>query len=274
MLPQRERPEGEKTVEGWWAFEPDDPSNGDQPAVVDSSKSKRELYRQAKDAGIDGRSAMSKAQLVEALQSHHSATSSSEPATREAPPSPASRPETRRPERCSIVYRESDREGAFHVVVTATDGSQRSAARSPAFRAKVGEPRRSGAAEAAHHLLVERLVAAGWWPAGSSEEWPEIEFVRVRPAGPLSVRSLVTVARSAGRARFVVEKLDAYGNPTPLATSDPFRAPRLLPIRPSKQAQSALRELLDRMETDGWKVDEHVGDEWYAVSLWRRRDAP
>ena len=258
-------------MEGWWAFEADDPGNGTN--VVDASKSKRELYREAKDAGIDGRSAMSKAQLILALESHHSATSSSEPATRQPPQSPAPRPASRRPERCTIVYRESDRKGEFHVMVTGGDGSQRSAAHSPSFRAKVGEPRRSGATEAAHHLLVERLVASGWWPAGSSEEWPEIEFVRVRPAGPLSARSLVTVGRSGGRARFVVEKLDAYGNPTPLATSEPFKAPRLLPIRPSKQAQSALKELLERVEQVGWKVDEHVGDEWYAVSLWRRRDA-
>ena len=38
---------------------------------VDASKPKRELYEEARRAGIDGRSAMTKAQLAKALQRHY-----------------------------------------------------------------------------------------------------------------------------------------------------------------------------------------------------------
>ena len=80
--------------------------------------------------------------------------------------------------------------------------------------------------------------------------------------------------REGGRARFVIEELDSYGNATPLVASDLFWAPRLLPVRPSRHAKAALKQLLDRLEPDGWTVAEHIGDEWYSLSLWRdRRDS-
>jgi hypothetical protein len=174
-------------------------------------------------------------------------------------------------DRCSIVYRESDGEGEFQVLVTEADGSRRSAARSPAFPARAGEIRRRGAARAAHELLVQRLLVCGWWPSGSGREWPELEFIRPEPADPARSRSLVTVVREGGRAHFAAEELDNFGNPTPLDASDAFRAPPLIPVRPSRQAKAALKRLLARMEDDGWKIAGQAGDAWYAVWLSRRR---
>lgn len=272
---------------GWWGVgtEADgsrDPegvetAHREAPPVVDVSKSKRELYQEAKEAGIEGRSAMSKEQLAEALQRHHAAISSRRP-TRQAPGAAGRtgsgrqlRPDrervSREPERCAVVYRGSDREGEFHVVVTEADGSLRSAARSPAFRVRAGEIPRNGTARAAHELLVQRLVASGWWPAGSGEAWPTLEFVRVDPTGEDDARSLITVVREGGQARFVAEELDNFGNPRPIVASDAFSAPRLLPVRPTRQAKAALNQLLELLEPDGWEVAEQIGSEWYAISL-------
>ncbi len=267
---RREQDEGERHASGWWVLEGQSPRNG-----VDAAKSKKELYQEAKQAGIDGRSSMNKEQLVEALHKHHSTTSSKLPTPR--PPRTrhvakgARRSPAREAERCVIAYRPTGAHGEFHVIVTEPDGSQMSAARSPAFRAQSGEIRRTGAARAAHELLVQRLVVAGWWPADSGDAWPQVQFARVRPTAGGGARCLVTVVREAGRAQFVVEELDSYGNPTPLVASDPFRAPRLLPVRPSRHAKAALRQLLDLLEPDGWTVAEHIGDEWYSISLWQHR---
>jgi hypothetical protein len=257
---------------------------GRAACAVDTSKSKRELYHEAKNAGIKGRSAMNKEQLVEALRKHQAPRPARRASTGRQPRSegrsapsevdsaegvrPAADP--RRPDRCAIVYQGSGRHGEFQVVVPQAGGSRRSAARSPAFRApRAGAIRRRGAARAAHELLVRRLEACGWWPAGSGETWHELGFVRLRTVGKGIVHSLVTVVREAGQARFVAEELDTYGNPTPLVVSAPFSAPRLRSLRPSLQAKAALKQLVMRMEPEGWKLAAAVGKEWYAISLWR-----
>jgi hypothetical protein len=181
--------------------------------------------------------------------------------------------DARGPDRCALVYRESRRHGEFEVVLTESGGSRRSVARSPAFRRpRFGGLRRRGAARVAHELLVQRLEACGWWPVDSGGPWHELGFVRLRTPGMRKVRSVLTVVREAGRARFVAEELDTYGNPTPLVLSVPFRAPRFLPVRPSRPARAALEQLVRRMEPDGWSVAAAVGKEWYAISFWRRSD--
>jgi hypothetical protein len=176
-------------------------------------------------------------------------------------------------DRCAIVYSASGRYGEFEVVVTDSGGSRRSVARSPAFRAtRFRRPRRPGAARVAHELLVRRLEACGWWPADSGGPWHELGFVRPSTSGLRTVRSLVTVVRQAGQARFLAEELDSYGKPTPLVLSDPFRALRFVRVRPSAQAKTALEELVRRMESDGWRVAAADGKKWYAISLWRSMD--
>jgi Rho termination factor, N-terminal domain len=264
------------------------------PWRLGAPKSKRELYREAKDAGIEGRSRMNKQQLVEALRKHRVRNSPGEPATRYAPGAQppmgrqvSSKPQPPRrdvdsaqalgaaadaatPDRCTIVYKRSHLHGAFEVVVTDADGSLRSVARSPAFRARssrLSRWRRS--ARLAHALLVWRLEACGWRSVNSGETWHGLRFVRARPARMRSMRSVVTLVREAGRARFVAEELDTYGNPTPLLVSAPFRANRFLPVRLSTRARAALRQLVTRMESDGWRVAAAVGKDWFAISLWR-----
>jgi hypothetical protein len=283
----RDPEEAEETRGGWWAWAsriaggPE--VDGAQPDPA--SKSKRELYKEAKRAGIEGRSSMNKAQLVEALRRHQATAASPEPPPRPVP-EPARRTSARRPplsgrrqpdarkaERCAIAYEVSDGQGEFQVVAIPEGGSPTVAARSPAFAAPSGELRRSGAVRAAHELLVKRLVVAGWWPVDGGAAWPEIQFVRVRPAAEAGGRVLVTVVRDAGRAHFVAEQLDGYGNPAPLIRSDPFRSPRLLPVRASRQAKAALADVVERLEHVGWSVAEHVGHEWYSLSLWRARAA-
>jgi HEAT repeat protein len=188
----------------------------------------------------------------------------------EAPRRPADVPSAAR---CALIYRESRRHGEFEVVLTESDGSHKSVARSPAFRRpRFGGLRRRGAARVAHELLVRRLAACGWRPVDSGGRWHEVGFVRRRTLGTRKVPAVVTVVREAGRARFVAEELDTYGNPTPLALSVPFRARRFLPVRPSKPARAALEQLVRRMEPDGWWVTAAGGKEWYAISFWRSID--
>ena len=178
--------------------------------------------------------------------------------------------DTRGSDRCAIAYSASGRYGEFEVVMTDSGGSRRSVARSPAFRAtRFRGLRRPGAARVAHELLVRRLEACGWWPVDSAGPWHELGLVRPRTSGMRTVRSLVTVVRQAGQARFLAEELDTYGKPTPLVLSLPFRAPRFAPVRQSAQAKTALEELVRRMESDGWRVAAAAGNEWYAISLWR-----
>jgi Rho termination factor, N-terminal domain len=275
---------------------------------VDASKSKSELYREAKKAGIEGRSAMNKEQLIEALRKHRATTSPREPpsqppggrvrrrsqARSEAhasmsevdsaeavPPAPtevgsaeALRPaDARRPDRCAIVYKASGRYGEFQVVVAETGGSQRSVARSPSFRGPGLRPLRPrGPARVAHEVLVSRLEACGWRPVDSAGPWHELGLIRLADTGMRSRHSLVTVVRERGQARFVAEELDTYGNPTPLTLSAPFRAPRFFRVRASSQARAALRQLVRRMESEGWNVAAAVGNEPYAISLWRPSD--
>lgn len=240
---------------------------------VDVSKSKSELYNEAKKAGIEGRSAMNKRELVEALGKHRAVSSPREaaPALTEVDTAEVVGPaaDARGLERCAIVYSGTGRDGEFQVVLTETGSSRRCVARSPAFRAPTfGALRRQGAVRVAHELLVARLEACGWQPVDSGGPWHRLEFVRHR--GVRSRRSLVTVVREAGEARFVAEELDTYGEPTPLLLSLPFGAPRFLPVRPSKQAKAALGELISRMESLGWRAAVAVGNEhWYAISLWR-----
>jgi hypothetical protein len=235
---------------------------------------------------------MNKKELVEALRDHRARSSPRGPAgqvparppgTRLRRPSEGQPPlsevdaamarpaaDARRRDRCAIVYESSGRRGEFHVVVTAPDGSRRSVGRSPAFRApRFGPPRRWGPAWVAHELLVSRLEACGWWPVTSGGPWHELGFVRLRGEDARSRRSLVTVVREAGEARFVGEELDTYGNPTPLVVSAAFSAPRFLGVRPSMEARAALNQLVRRMESEGWNVAAAVGDDWYAISLWR-----
>lgn len=72
--------------------------------------------------------------------------------------------------------------------------------------------------------------------------------------------------------RFVAEELDGYGNPSPLAASARFGAPRSRAVRPSPQAIAAFRELVRRLERDGWQGGALVGEEWYAISMSRPAD--
>jgi hypothetical protein len=286
-----ERHRGGRSASGWWVVVDDvRTTNGDKPmpkksepqppaSVVDASKTKKALYLEAKTAGIAGRSTMSKKQLVEALQRHYATSSPPAPPKEPAKPAAAQadsakavgRRTVRSPDRCGIVYREANGQGEFQVVVSGADGAADLVGRSPAFRAGPGELRRRGAARAAHELLVQRLLVCGWWPADAEEAWPELEFTRIEPAESTGGRALVTVEREGGRARFLVEELDRFGNPTPLMASDEFRVPPLLPVRPSRQAKAALKDLVASMEYDGWRAADHVGDSWYAISLWRRR---
>jgi hypothetical protein len=176
-------------------------------------------------------------------------------------------------DRAAIAYSASGRYGEFEVVVTDSGGSRRSVARSPAFRAtRLRGLRRPGSARLAHELLVRRLEACGWWPVDSGGPWHELGFVRPRTSGMRTVRSLVTVVRQAGQARFLAEELDTYGKPTPLVLSVPFRAPRFVRVSQSAEAKTALEELVRRMESDGWRVAAAVGKKWYAISLWRSMD--
>jgi Rho termination factor, N-terminal domain len=224
---------------------------------VAATKSKRELYEEAREAGIEGRSAMNKEQLVEALREHRAPRA----------PAPADAPG---PERCDIVYKESGGHGAFQVVVTERDGSRRAVAHSAGFRApRFGRLRRRGPARVAHELLVSRLEACEWWSVDAGGPWYELQFVRLRSEGMRSRRSLVTVVREAGKARFAAEELDSYGKPTPLALSVPFRAPRFLRVRPSTRAKAALKQLILRMEAKGWKAAAAGTSDWYAISLLR-----
>jgi hypothetical protein len=245
---------------------------------VDAMKSRRALYEEAKNAGIAGRSAMNKEQLVEALQSRRAITVSRGSAPTEARRRPlrsgrkqaaAPRPPAG-PDRCEIVYEESGRYGEFHVMVIEGDGSRRSVSCSPAFRAPTwGQLRRRGAARAAHELLVTRLEACGWWPVDAGGAWHALRFVRLPGEGMSRRRSVVTVVRDAGTARFVAEELDAFGNPTPVVVSAPFGARRFGPLRASPQAKTVLRELVKRMDADGWRPTPGVGTAWYEISLGR-----
>ena len=159
------------------------------------------------------------------------------------------------------------------MVVTDSGGSRRSVARSPAFRAtRFLGLRRPRAARVAQQLLVRRLEACGWWPVDSGGSWHELAFVRPRTSGMRTARSLVTVVRQAGQARFLAEELDTYGTPTPLVLSVPFRARRFARVRQSAQARTALEQLVRGMESDSWRVAAGVGKEWYAISLWRPMD--
>jgi hypothetical protein len=265
----------------------------------DASKSKSELYQEAKDAGIRGRSAMNKEQLLEALRKHRASSPWRMPATARAhrvarpastPRQPRSEerpsasetgsprgihqpPDAPRPDRCAIVYRGSGRIGEFQVVVTETGGAQRSVARSPAFRVpRAGPIPRRGSARIAHELLARRLEVCGWWPVGTGRTWHELAFVRLRTTGMSTVSALITLAREAGKARFVAEELDTYGNPTPLKLSAEFRASRFRRVRPSMEAKAALKQLVRRMASEGWKLTEVGGKNWYAVSLSRPID--
>ena len=221
------------------------PDNKTSPGV-DPAKSMGELHEEARNAGIEGRSAMSEEQLDEGPREHRATRSRHAPATRQAPrpgrppltgrqlrsdgrptlgevdSAEAVRPaaDARRPEQCAIVYDGSRRHGEFQVVVTETGGALRCVARSPAFRApRFGPVRRWGRARVAHELLVLRLEACGWWPVESGGPWHDLAFVRLRVEGMRSKPALVTAVREAGRARFMAEELDDYGNPTPLALS-------------------------------------------------------
>jgi len=269
--------------------------NGKAAAGVDAARPKAELYNEARTAGIEGRSAMNKEQLVKAPKEHRASSSAREPATRQPPgrrpprgwhsasegqqaPSELNSAEAARPapdasgpERCAIVHRTTGPYGEFQVVVTETGDSRRYVARSPVFRVpRYGALQRRGAARVAHELLVSRLEACGWWPVDSGGPWHDVRFVRRRVEGIRSRRSLVTVVRDARQARFVAEELDSYGKPTPLVLSPPFGAPGFLPLRRSRHARAALEELVRRMESMGWTAAVAVGEgRWYAISLWR-----
>jgi hypothetical protein len=252
--------------------------DGQASDAVDASKSKRELYHEARNAGIERRSSMNKEHLVEALRKLQATSvprertkrhsrSEREPASRQVLRRPGN---ARGPDRCAIVYTGSGRYGEFHVIVTEKDGSSRSVARSAAFRApRFGRLRRRGPARVAHELLVSRLEACEWWPVDSGGPWHELQFVRLRGEDTRSRRSLVTVVREARQARFVAEELDSYGGPTPLMLSAPFGAPRFSRVRPSMEAKVALKHLVRRMESQGWKVAAAVGKDWYAIALSR-----
>jgi hypothetical protein len=174
-------------------------------------------------------------------------------------------------ERCAIVYERTARCGEFQVVVTEAAGSGRCVARSPAFRVpRFGGLRRQGAARTAHELLVSHLEACGWSSVDPGGPWHKLGFVRPRAEGRRSRRSLVTVVREAGQARFVAEELDTYGKPKPLALSPSFGARRGLPLWSSQDAKASLDDLVGRMESMGWKAAEAVGrSRWYEISLWR-----
>jgi hypothetical protein len=233
-----------------------EPGTGGTPSSsVDVTKSRRELYDEARKAGIEGRSTMNKRQLIDALRRHRAANVAQE------------RPRPR-PDRCAIAYEASGRYGEFHVVVNENDGSRRSVVRSPAFRTRTfGGVRRRGPALAAHELLVSRLEACGWWPVEAGGAWHELGFVRLPGEGARRRHSLVTVVREGGKARFVAEELDTYGKPTPLMISESFAARRFRRVRPSTRAKAALNRLVRDLQSEGWKPVGSVGADWYAISL-------
>jgi hypothetical protein len=82
------------------------------------------------------------------------------------------------------------------------------------------------------------------------------------------MRFLVTLVRGGRKARFVAEEFDSYSNPTSLMLSAPFDAPGFLPVRPSRQARTALKQLVNRMESEGCKVAAAVENRWHEISLW------
>jgi hypothetical protein len=220
-------------------------------------------WRDIREAAPDGKAS----DRVEASKSGRELYHEGEPASRQVLRRPGN---ARGPDRCAIVYRGSGRYGEFHVIVTQKDGSSRSVARSPAFRApSFGRLRRRGPARVAHELLVLRLEACEWWPVDSGGPWHELQLVRLRGEDTRSRRSFVTVVREASQARFAAEELDSYGEPTPLMVSAPFGAPCFSRVRPSMKAQAALKQLVRRMESEGWKVAGAVGQEWYGISFSR-----
>jgi hypothetical protein len=260
---------------------------------VEPRRTERKRYLDAKPAeSVAG-------QLVDGFGEQRAANSSREPGTRqvatpgqqdrtEGRSQPQTQPEqgdpgaapvlypavadARGPDRCAVVYKGSRGGGEFEVVVTENGASRRCVARSPEFRPPwFGAVRRWGAARVAHELVILRLAACGWWSVDSGGGWHELQFVRARPVGMRTRRSLVTVIRDGGQARFVAEELDAYGNPTPLMVSPAFSAPRFrfLSVRPSRQARRSLEQLVGRMEAEDWEVAAPVGNNWYAISLWR-----
>lgn len=257
-------------MRGQWREIAEAAPDGKGSPGVDASMSKSDLYNEARNVGIEGRSTMTKEQLGEALREHRARGLLREPATRIGSAEVARPPaDARRPDRCAIVYKPSGRNGEFIVVVRETGASQTCIARSPAFRAqRFGPVRRWGAARVAHELLVSRLEACGWCAVDAGGMWHALEFVRLPGEDERRMRSLVTVVREAGQARFVAEELDTYGSPTPLLVSPAFATPRFRRVRPSMEAKAALKQLVRRMESGGWMAGP-VGKHWYTISLWR-----
>lgn len=257
-------------MRGQWREIAEAASDGKGSPGVDASMSKSDLYNEARKAGIEGRSGMAKEQLVEALREHRARGLLREPAGDIGSPEVARpRADARGPDRCAIVYKPSGPNGEFIVVVPDTGGSPTCVARSPAFRApSFGPVRRWGPARVAHELLVSRLEACGWWAVDASGMWHALVFARLPGEDEHRMRSLVTVVREAGQARFVAEELDTYGSPTPLLVSPAFDTPRFRRVRPSMQAKAALKQLVRCMEAGGWMAGP-VGKHWYAISLWR-----
>ena len=174
---------------------------------------------------------------------------------------------------CAIVYTRQRRQAEFQVVVIEKDGSRRHVGSSPTFRAPMfGAVRRRGQAQASHELLVSRLTAAGWRPMDAGGEWHELGFIRSSAEEGSTARSLVTVVREAGSARFVAEGFDAYGNPNRLGRSALFPAPQRRAVPRNAEAEAAHEELLQRLEAQGWNIVGSAGPDWFSVALERSTD--
>jgi hypothetical protein len=197
-----------------------------------------------------------------------------EPSELPTPPLPFSAIPARpaRQEWCAIVFAGAKCQGEFHAVVIDHGGQRRVVAHSPRFRAsRSGRVSRRGGAKDAHELLVRRLLILGWRPVPSRGRWHDTAFTRAAPSDDRPVeRLLITCRHDRLAARFQAARFDEQGTPTVVAESEAF-----LPLRGlgstklGHGAASAHRELLERLQRDGWQTTEDSGAEWSADVLER-----
>jgi hypothetical protein len=96
------------------------------------------------------------------------ASPASEPASAPPPTGAASAGEA-----CEIRWAHGVTRGNFYATVVRLDGREQDIARSPLFswRETGPPPRENAAAASAHRVLLARLTAEGWVPAGEPSPW-------------------------------------------------------------------------------------------------------